>query len=149
MNEKYPEISLREYIESLFAEKDKRYEQKFNDTKIAVDAALMAADKAVAAALSAQKEAVTKAEVAAEKRFESVNEFRNTLSDQQRNLMPRSEVEILIKSLNEKLEMLKIREVTEQGKSTGISSSWAMIVGGIAVVSAIIALLLNAIKLFG
>jgi hypothetical protein len=143
------EISLRDYLESLISERDRRYEQKFNDTKIAVDAALIAADKAVAAALAGQKEAVTKAEVAAEKRFESVNEFRNTLSDQQRNLMPRAEVDIITKSIADRLDKIENKIMMGEGKSTGIGSSWAMIVGGIAVLASVIALLLNAIRLFG
>lgn len=140
------EISLKEYFESLLIEKDKRYEQKFNDTKIAVDAALIAADKTVAAALAGQKEAVTKAEVAAEKRFESVNEFRNTLSDQQRNLMPRSEAEIQFKSLNEKVDNLKLQNISELGQGMGVKEGMGYIIGIIGVVSAIIAILSRFIK---
>lgn len=54
-------ISLKEYFDSLIQEKEKRYEQRF----------------------VAQQTAVDKADAANEKRFESVNEFRNTLKDQQ------------------------------------------------------------------
>lgn len=54
-------ISLKEYFDSVIQEKEKRYEQRF----------------------IAQQEAVLKAEAATEKRFESVNEFRDTLKDQQ------------------------------------------------------------------
>lgn len=56
-----PTISLKEYFDSLIQEKEKRYEQRF----------------------IAQQTAVDKADAANEKRFESVNEFRNTLKDQQ------------------------------------------------------------------
>lgn len=122
-------ISLKEHLEAIIEQNDKRYEQRFNDTKIAVDAALIAADKAVAAALAGQKEAVTKAEVAAEKRFESVNEFRNTLSDQQRNLMPRSEAEIQFKSLNEKVDALRLSDGNQTGQETGVKQGWGWAVG--------------------
>lgn len=125
------------------ASSDRRYEQRFNDTKIAVDAALIAADKAVAAALAGQKEAVTKAEVAAEKRFESVNEFRNTLADQQRSLMPRSEVDVLFKNVNEKIAgMVEVANKTE-GKGIGESVLFAYIVGIAGIVLAIIGFVLK------
>jgi hypothetical protein len=51
---------------------DLRYEQRFSDNKLAIDAALSAAKEAVAAALLAADRAVTKAEDASAKRFECV-----------------------------------------------------------------------------
>lgn len=54
----------------------------------------------VALALNAADKAVTKAEIAAEKRFEGVNEFRATLSDQAMLLMPRTEVVALVDNIN-------------------------------------------------
>lgn len=65
-----PSISLKEYFDSQISEKEKRYEQRF----------------------TAQQEAVLKAEAANEKRFESVNEFRNTLKDQQEKFVSKDEV---------------------------------------------------------
>lgn len=131
-------VTLKEYLVALIDNNDKRYEQRFNDTKIAVDAALIAADKAVAAALAGQKEAVTKAEVAAEKRFESVNEFRNTLSDQQRNLMPRAEVDILVKSITDRLNKVENSDLFSDGKGKGMSASWAILVGVVGFIAVLI-----------
>jgi hypothetical protein len=151
------EITLREHLETMLVERDKRYEQKFNDTKIAVDAALIAADKAVAAALAGQKEAVTKAEVAAEKRFESVNEFRSTLSDQQRNLMPRVEVEIMMKSVAEKIDGLsklldsradanEKRIITLESAGKGVGVGMGYIIGIVGVVSIVASIIMGFIK---
>jgi len=92
-------------------ERDKRYEQRFT-----------AQEKAVEDALSAAKEAVLKAENATEKRFEGVNEFRNTLADQQRTLMPRAEAELRIKALE---DAFKVRV----GESSGFKSGWALAIG--------------------
>ncbi len=53
---------------------------------------LRASDQeAIAAALAAAEKAVTKAEEASSKRFESVNEFRQTLSDQTATFLTRKE----------------------------------------------------------
>jgi hypothetical protein len=141
------DITLKEYLEVLISTNDRRYEQRFNDTKIAVDAALIAADKAVAAALAGQKEAVTKAEVAAEKRFESVNEFRNTLSDQQRMLLPRLEAEVKFvnieknfDSMQKEISSLRESRANHTGVGTGMKEIWGYIVGAIG----LLVLLLNA-----
>lgn len=61
---------------------DLRYQQRFDAQGQALAAALLAAEKAVQTALIAAEKAVDKANIANEKRFESVNEFRQTLSDQ-------------------------------------------------------------------
>lgn len=51
-----------------------------------------AQEQAVAFALASAEKAVTKAELAAEKRFESVNEFRNQLKDQTGTFITRNEM---------------------------------------------------------
>jgi len=51
-----------------------------------------AQEQAVAFALQAAEKAVTKAELAAEKRFESVHEFRNQLKDQTGTFITRNEL---------------------------------------------------------
>lgn len=116
-------ISLKEYFE-------KRFE---------------ASDKAVAAALSAAKEAVAKAENASEKRFDSVNEFRATLSDQQRNLMPRAEVEIQIKALTGRSDSNENRIIALENKGSGIYQGIGYVVGVIGIVSAIVAVIFRFI----
>src|SRR6185369_2256230 len=115
-------ISLKEHFEDLLEEADKRYQQRFNDTKIAVDAALASSEKAV-----------TKAETAAEKRFESVNEFRNTLADQQRTLMPRAETEALFKVVNDKIAALGSTQIKSEGKGLGIAQALGYILAAITI----------------
>jgi|ERR1700677_767992 len=56
----------------------------------------IAQEKAVEAALSSAKTATEKAEFAAERRFDSVNEFRAALSTQQATYISRSEVYTLM-----------------------------------------------------
>lgn len=72
-------VSVRE-LNLIVNERDRQYGQRFD-----------AQEKAVAAALAAAKEAVVKAEAASEKRFDSVNEFRNTLKDQTATFITRGE----------------------------------------------------------
>ena len=88
-----------------------------------------AQEKAVAAALAAAKEAVIKAELAAEKRFESVNEFRNTLKDQQQTLLPRTEADVRLKNIESRINSIEISQSTAAGKQEGINWLWSILVG--------------------
>lgn len=84
------------HFSSLLAQMEKKYDERFNSQKELSSLALASADKAN-----------TKAENATEKRFEGVNEFRNTLADQQRTFIPRSEVDIIVGGLNDKIRILE------------------------------------------
>lgn len=102
---------------------DLRYQQRFETQEANLITAITAQEKAVAAALQAAKEAVIKAEVAAEKRFDAANEFRGQLSDQAATFMPRSENELQIKGLNEKIENIQGLLGTFGGRSEGVQTT--------------------------
>lgn len=125
--------TLCAHLVAIIAANDKRYEQRFTDSKTAVDAALNAAKTAVDAALSAAKEAVQKAEGASEKRFEGVNEFRATLADQQRTLMPRSEAELRMRALELQVDTLNKITAERGGQKVGAMSLWAWIAAVIGI----------------
>lgn len=83
----------------------------------------------IRAALDASQQAVNKAEIATEKRFEGVNEFRQQLSDQTRNFMTRDEVNVridgqgsLIARNTEQLSALELRLTSRLDTMTGQSS---------------------------
>ena len=73
-------VALQEEIDRRFADLASQLDRRFMDSERAVQAALAAAEKAV-----------IKAETAAERRFASVNEFRQTLTDQATTFIPRNE----------------------------------------------------------
>jgi hypothetical protein len=95
---------LRVALDERYATQTKATDAAFVAQQTAMKTAFDAADKAVQAALAAAKEASTKAEVAADKRFEATNEFRAQLSDQARTFMPRLEYETSHKALTDKLD---------------------------------------------
>ena len=99
-------------------------------------------DKAVQAALLSAKEAVLKAEVASEKRFESVNEFRGQLADQSATLMPRAEANTKFDSMNEKLTDITNRLNISQGASKGLQAGWGYLVGAVGLAAVIIGTIL-------
>jgi hypothetical protein len=109
-------VSLREYVDTRFA----------------------AQESAVQAALASAEKAVVKAESAAERRFDSVNEFRATLADQARLLMPRAEAESAMKSLTEKLDALQMRVNARDDRGRGMGDIWGYIVGAVGILALVI-----------
>jgi hypothetical protein len=110
-------------IKELLSEMDRRYEQRFIAAQEAIQAALLAQKEAVASALMAADRALSKAELANEKRFESVNEFRSTLSDQARELMPRNESMSMMAAMASKMSELADRFNRLEGQGLGVSSA--------------------------
>lgn len=79
------DISFRDYVDVRFADQE----------------------QAVQAALAAAEKAVVKAELAADKRFESVNEFRGQLTDQANTFISRLEYNANQKAIEQKIETLQ------------------------------------------
>jgi hypothetical protein len=80
-------------LEKTSDEREERNKERFTAAKETIAVAMTAADKAI-----------VKAETATEKRFDSVNEFRQTLSDQAAQFMPRTEYRISHEALSEKVD---------------------------------------------
>ena len=124
-----PGIPQRDYIDMRLAEMDLRHQQRFDAQTRALDSAFVAA-----------KEAVSKAEVAAEKRFDSVNEFRGQLGDQAKTFMPRIEAEQRISAIVEKMDLLRFSSERIVGKSEGLGSVWSYVFSIISLAVAIVAM---------
>ena len=118
--------------DELMKERDRRYMALF-----------AASDAAVAAALTASHEATSKAESAAEKRFEAVNEFRTTLSDQATLFLNRSEYDVAIANVTERVRDLSSRMDRSDGKGAGLNAGWGYLVGGVGFFVAVVALAFN------
>lgn len=95
--------------------------------QLAVSAALNAAKEAVAAALAASEKAVTKAELNQQGINTSQNEFRAALKDQASTLMPRAEVESLVRELRLQIEQngnaIRAVSSTQRAEQMGASAT--------------------------
>ncbi|GAB3959676.1 hypothetical protein [Micromonospora vulcania] len=125
-----------------------RMEQSLNALERLVDAKLANLDTKIAAqaaqvglALRSADKAVTKAETATEKRFESVNEFRQTLSDQTKTFIARVEFEVVRDSTATHVADLASRLDKIEGKGAGLNAGWVYLVGGLTVVAALVGLI--------
>lgn len=128
------EAVLAEKIEGLketMKNNDRRYEERFK-----------AMDEKTSLALTASKEAVGKAETATEKRFDSVNEFRKTLSDQTGTFPTRDEVNAQIKVFDARLVAMKestdasINSLKEsRSEGIGKSATWAIVLGIVVILA--------------
>jgi hypothetical protein len=112
-----------------------------------VDDMFKGARDAVAAALASADRAVTKAELASEKRFEGVNEFRASLADQGRLQMPRSEAEQRINALDEKIIDLLKRQAALEDRGRGKGEGWSQLVSIVALMASLVSIAVILIRL--
>ncbi len=91
-----------------------------------------AAKEATSTAMKAAELASDKADRATEKRFDSVNEFRNAMKDQQTNFADKE-------ATDRRLAALEETRNKNEGKAQGISSVGALIIGGSMVLASAIA----------
>lgn len=89
-------VSLKEYINDKFDNLEKTIDERFNSVGQTTNAALAASDKAIA-----------KSDTAMEKRLDSVNEFRATLSDQASKFIIRTEHDLVVSRLEQDIKNLQ------------------------------------------
>jgi hypothetical protein len=163
--------SVQSLFEKIMAERETRHDQVASAKEKAVynaitdlrhegEQARLALKDSLAISIITASNAVQKAEIAAEKRFDGVNEFRATLADQQRNLIPRTEVDVLVQGINEKIatQAMFINDqnnrvialaATVSGRSEGTSSGWGYAVGAIGLVIAVMSIIFTVINHVG
>lgn len=129
-----------EQINNVRQELERRLEQLVNagerltDAKLANLSTLIDAHaERVVLALAAADKAVLKAEAATEKRFESVNEFRQTLSDQTRSFISKVEFDAVRHTNAERIADLASRLDKIEGKAVGLNAGWVYLLGGLSV----------------
>jgi hypothetical protein len=93
-----------------------------------------ASKEAVTAAMASAEKAVLKADQANEKRFDSVNEFRAAMKDQQGTFADKEQTE-------RRLRVLEASQANQIGKDRGIGMIGSIIIGSAVVFSGIIAAL--------
>jgi len=99
-----------------------------------------AAKEGVNAAMASAEKAILKAETATEKRFDSVNEFRQAMRDQQENFASKSETNMRLDEVSKRLEHVTSGLEKSSGKSAGLALAAAL--AGWAITTAIAAIAL-------
>ena len=123
--------TLHTHLIRIQDERDQRYEQRFSDL-----------EKSLTVALAASEKAILKAESATERRFDAVNEFRSTLSDQAAQFVTRAENHATNLRMAERLEELTDRVNRSEGRGAGLSAGWVYLLAGIAALGTIISIYL-------
>jgi len=97
--------------------------------------ALMAADRRHCAAVrEADREAVRTALEAANKRFESTNEWRQTYGDDRATFVRKDTFDTAIASLADKVSTLGTAATELRGRGSGLNAAWVYALGAIAAV---------------
>jgi predicted DNA-binding protein (UPF0251 family) len=115
--------ALIRLLDERYSTQTKAVDAAFIAQQTAMRTALEAAEKAVQTALLSAKEAVVKAEVAADKRFESTNEFRGQLNDMVATLMGRMEADAKFGALDARVSELAGRMDLATGRDEGAAQT--------------------------
>ena len=110
-------VSLKDHFKTLLSDEKLRVNERFE-----------LQDRAVQSALASAERAVSKAETATDKRFESMNEFRSALSDQTKDFMSRREYDVAHQNLVDKIDNLGKIINANQGRGAGYNQSWGIFV---------------------
>jgi hypothetical protein len=114
-------VALREYFEALRAADREEVDRRFRDQERSVQAALAAADKAV-----------TKAEIAAEKRADASNEIRQAMVDQQSAFVTKVE----LTGIERRVSVLEDVASRAAGRSTGTAQGGDLFFKVVAAIAA-------------
>lgn len=129
--------TLRDLMLTLFRAQEKLLDERYQTQTKALDAAFKAAEQAVTVALANAEKATVKAENAADRRFDAVNEFRQTLTDQTATFPTRNEVSTRFDGVTaeqartaQRLTDLELRLTSRldlnQGSTTGVAGDRAV-----------------------
>lgn len=141
-------------IDDKFKDSDVKYQIQFNAAKEALGIALVAQEKQVAAALDGTKEAINKADVATDKRFELLSEKITSLSDILNKNAGASAIYVTHTDLSAEMEKLRtsfegmLRPVvtfmnSQTGSGKGRQDMWGYVVGGIFLIIAVASFFIN------
>ncbi len=114
--------TVREHLLALLHQHENMDERRHESQAQALEAARMATQMAI-----------DKAEIAMERRFESINEFRESLSDQTRTYMPRAEYEAKHVAITAQIDSIDKRLTLAEGRSSGIQASWAVVIAVVTI----------------
>lgn len=157
--ESHPDDASASLLDSLtrhFHDRDlhqqQQYEQHLDTLERLTDAKLdslrtiidLQAERVVLALAAADK-AVLKAEAATEKRFESVNEFRQALTDQTKTFITRIEFEAMREANLARIADLSSRLDKTEGRSVGLNAGWLYLLGGLSAAGTIATLVAIAL----
>lgn len=92
------------------------------------------------------EKALVHADVAMEKRLDSMNEFRNQLKDQAAALLPRKEYESRHNDLARMIQGNTDAINESRGRSSGFNAGWGYLVGFLGLLSTLILLVLTLVK---
>jgi hypothetical protein len=125
--------------------------QRFEAQQLALKDALIAQEKAVAAALAGTKEAIIKNDANTDKRFDLLSEKIDSIADTINKSTGAQGIYVTHSDLSTEMEKLRIsfegmlRPVVSfmnsaQGGKAGVSSAWGYVVGSVGLVSTVILL---------
>ena len=146
-NTEWTVATLKEFILRLFSEYDARIARLevhssalIHSQRNEINIAIQSVERLLQVAVKNTEDAVLKVEVANDKRFASVNEFRGALNDQQARMITRAEVEAKVDAVVKQTQDLTDRVNMMTGKGVGLNAGWVYLIAAIGAASALLSI---------
>lgn len=117
--------TLKHYLDARIKAAEKSFAALMHEREVRNNQRFDAQEKAVKAALDAAKEATGKAETAADKRFNGLNELRDMVGDWRTEFARQETVAEQMKGLAEKIEG-QGRQIAALDKGSGEATGWGL-----------------------
>ena len=138
-------------IDEKIQDRDVKYQIQFTAAEKAIAIASTAQEKLVAQALDGTKEAINKADVATDKRFELLGEKITSLSDTLNKNAGAQGIYVTHTDLSVEMEKLRtsfegmLRPVVnfmnaQTGRNNGLHAGWIYLLGGVSLISTLVAI---------
>ena len=102
------------------------------------DTRFEALEATIKTAVTSAKEAVDKAEKAAEKRLDGLNELRGAMNDQAAKYMTQETADAKISAISARLDLIKERQDRMEGRGSGLQQGWGYVVGAVGLALALL-----------
>jgi len=136
-------IPQREHFDEKIDALEKHISGRFTDLERHLSTKIEAVGTASAIANEVARQAVTKAEVAVERRLEGLNELRSLVGDYQRTLLPRAEADNRFSNIEAKIDKLEKSVDDRTAHAGGLAAGWAYLIAAAGLAAVVVGIVVG------
>ncbi len=131
-------VSLREYMQTLISEAERRNSDRFAAQDKALVAAFAASKEALAIKDRADRDALDLARQIQTYKDEKANELREQISRERMNYASKDDLKAAVEKLEVSITPLLSFMASQRGHSSGMDKGWAILIGAAGLVATVI-----------
>jgi len=130
-------VPLREHLAALDAEKELRYQQRYEAQQLATAAAFAAAKEALSIKDEADRKALNLAREIQTYKDEQANRLREQINGERGLYATKDDLKASVEKLEVSVTPMISYIASQQGRSSGLDKGWAILIGAVTLAAAI------------